>query len=338
MKIAFTGDLSFFNIDNYTDTPFNKIVPFIKKIKLVINLETIFLPSNCRKMAIKTKICLKQASYTLKYLQKLHPLLINLSNNHINDYGNFGAEYTKKLLSSKKIPSFGAGFLNQTHNIFVLKKQKIMFLAYTTQETDLSGSKLFNEVKFIGPKELSVSTFKNQTMKYIGYKKIVLIHWGLEQKKYPSPEQRKIARELINAGSDLIIGSHSHTIQGYELYCGKYIFYSLGNFLFPHVQFTIFRKKYSHYQAQKNRESILPIFSIGLKKIKLDNIYLVKSNKKFELRLLKLSKEFFKEYNPFFNQSIEKYSFFYIAYSIKEKIVVICYFFPYLIYKHFIKK
>lgn len=37
---------------------------------------------------------------------------------------------------------------------------------------------------------------------------------------------------MIDAGYDLIIGMHPHILQGFEVYKGKYIFYSLGNFVF----------------------------------------------------------------------------------------------------------
>jgi poly-gamma-glutamate synthesis protein (capsule biosynthesis protein) len=59
-------------------------------------------------------------------------------------------------------------------------------------------------------------------------------HWGgrMEGTKLPDRELIPIAYKIIDAGADLIIGHHSHTIQHYEIYKGKYIFYSLGNFCF----------------------------------------------------------------------------------------------------------
>jgi hypothetical protein len=49
---------------------------------------------------------------------------------------------------------------------------------------------------------------------------------------FPDYDQPKTGRKLIDAGADLIIGHHSHTFQPYEVYQGKCIFYSLGNFCF----------------------------------------------------------------------------------------------------------
>jgi hypothetical protein len=59
-----------------------------------------------------------------------------------------------------------------------------------------------------------------------------MVHWGLERKDFPEPYQRKMGREFIDAGADLVIGSHAHVLQGLEPYKGKWIAYSLGNFVF----------------------------------------------------------------------------------------------------------
>ena len=62
--------------------------------------------------------------------------------------------------------------------------------------------------------------------------KIAYVHWGVEYVTYPSMDQRRLAHNMIDMGYDLIIGMHPHVLQGYEIYDGKYIFYSLGNFVF----------------------------------------------------------------------------------------------------------
>ena len=65
-----------------------------------------------------------------------------------------------------------------------------------------------------------------------GDKVVVLIHWGIERDEMPQEYQRALARRYIDAGADLVIGSHPHVLQGIEYYKGKPIFYSLGNFVF----------------------------------------------------------------------------------------------------------
>ena len=61
---------------------------------------------------------------------------------------------------------------------------------------------------------------------------IVCPHWGIEHVTTPTPWQRRHARALIDAGADIIVGHHSHTLQTVEEYNGKPIFYSIGNFIF----------------------------------------------------------------------------------------------------------
>lgn len=62
--------------------------------------------------------------------------------------------------------------------------------------------------------------------------RIVYVHWGIEFANYPYNDQKQFAHYLIDCGADLIVGMHPHVIQGYEIYKGKYIFYSLGNCVF----------------------------------------------------------------------------------------------------------
>ena len=61
---------------------------------------------------------------------------------------------------------------------------------------------------------------------------LVSLHWGQEHTLEPTPPQRSIARRLIDAGADALICHHTHTLQTIEQYRGKYIYYSLGNFIF----------------------------------------------------------------------------------------------------------
>lgn len=61
---------------------------------------------------------------------------------------------------------------------------------------------------------------------------IVYLHWGVERAEMPVDHQTTLGRRCINAGADLVIGSHPHVLQGLEYYGGKPIVYSLGNFIF----------------------------------------------------------------------------------------------------------
>ena len=61
---------------------------------------------------------------------------------------------------------------------------------------------------------------------------VAYLHFGNEYSNSPNENQVKIAHELIDYGADVVVGSHPHVTQGIEMYNGKPIFYSLGNFIF----------------------------------------------------------------------------------------------------------
>ena len=61
---------------------------------------------------------------------------------------------------------------------------------------------------------------------------IACCHWGIEGDHYPNDYQQKLAHQIIDWGADVLIGTHPHVLQGVELYKGKLICYSLGNFCF----------------------------------------------------------------------------------------------------------
>ena len=61
---------------------------------------------------------------------------------------------------------------------------------------------------------------------------IAIIHFGWEDHHELEQEQISSAREYINAGADMVVGHHAHTLQGVEMYNDKPIIYNLGNFLF----------------------------------------------------------------------------------------------------------
>ena len=61
---------------------------------------------------------------------------------------------------------------------------------------------------------------------------IVFPHWGLEFQAQPTASQRRFAKRAIEAGADMILGSHSHWASAMEIIDGKPVFYSMGNFVF----------------------------------------------------------------------------------------------------------
>ena len=61
---------------------------------------------------------------------------------------------------------------------------------------------------------------------------VVSLHWGGEHTLQPVPRQRMEAHRLVDAGADVLVCHHTHTLQTVEQYRGRYIYYSIGNFIF----------------------------------------------------------------------------------------------------------
>ncbi len=137
--------------------------------------------------------------------------VVTLANNHSQDYYDQGFNDTKDNLDQVNIDYFGYSL----SCIKEIKGKKIGFIGLSfPQEYGSLTKQLMSELK-------------DQTDIIILY-----VHWGIERDAAPMSSQRALAKEWIDNGVDLVIGSHPHVVQGIETYNGKNIVYSLGNFCF----------------------------------------------------------------------------------------------------------
>ncbi len=67
---------------------------------------------------------------------------------------------------------------------------------------------------------------------------VVYFHWSFDLETLPFPMYRQFSRALIDSGANLVVGSHSHCVQGGEKYKNGYIVYGLGNFFLPYNTFA----------------------------------------------------------------------------------------------------
>lgn len=266
MTYSFVGDLILQDLEKYNDEPFKEIVSIFEDTELVINLESPFVDETCD-IPLKNKVTLCQVENAVKYLKQLNPFLTSISNNHINDYGNESVNLTKDILKQNDFDYFGAGEEKDNSHIKIYDEDKIIFITYTTRETDLTGGYLFADKNMQGPKDISFSEIKELREKYADFKLVLYIHWGVEYIPLPLPLQREVAYELIESGIDLIVGHHAHIIQPYEVYKDKYIFYSLGNFLFADIEFFLKGKKQQIKQESYMKEGLICQFDIQNNKL-----------------------------------------------------------------------
>ena len=175
--------------------------------------------------------CLKADPQTIKLIKACKINIINLSNNHIMDYGREGLSSTLKLLNENEIHPIGAGanLQNASKPIFLEKEGiRIAFLAFCETEFNIAtptapGCAPMNPVKIIERLEEA-----KESSDFV----ILSLHCGSEHYPLPSPRIKSMCRSFVDHGASTIICHHTHIFEGYEVYKGSPIFYGLGNFLF----------------------------------------------------------------------------------------------------------
>jgi hypothetical protein len=165
-------------------------------------------------------------------LPGLNLTAVSLANNHMFDGNKSGVKKTIKWLEKSGIKFTGAGYKKAHLEPVMLEKKhkRVGFLAYVHKNTHpkiLENSEIvvnyFDEEKIF--KE--VANIKNRC-DFI----ILSIHWGADYSFYPTKYQRLAGHKLIDAGVDVIMGHHPHTLQPFEKYKDGLIFYSLGSLCF----------------------------------------------------------------------------------------------------------
>jgi poly-gamma-glutamate capsule biosynthesis protein CapA/YwtB (metallophosphatase superfamily) len=177
-----------------------------------VNLETTL--TNAKIRATKTFRFKGNPSYA-KILTLSGIEAVNLANNHSHDYLQKGFEDTINNLKKEKIGYFG---YNDQY-VTTIKGVKVAALGYEGwNDSPELRIKINNDI---------------QNLRKSGVKIILIhFHWGIERDYVPNNTQKNLAHYAIDHGADLIVGHHPHVVQGIEEYKGKFIVYSLGNFMF----------------------------------------------------------------------------------------------------------
>jgi len=170
---------------------------------------------------------------TLPVLAK-HFSAVGLANNHSGDFGKAALSETMANLRQSGLPFFGAGpNLAAAHEPLIIERKgvRIALLAYDEfKPRSFEAGADYPGVAWSEDQQV-VSDIRRA--RELGADLVFpFLHWGWEGEPKPCPRQRALARALIDAGADAVIGGHPHVTQGVETYKGKPIIYSLGNFVF----------------------------------------------------------------------------------------------------------
>lgn len=156
---------------------------------------------------------LKEAGFTV----------LSVANNHIMENGRDRFFETVGAVRHQGIAAAG---VRGEVPVLDVRGQRAAFLAYSFIEDGIADV-CYNKVQSAGPILDDIRRVRPETDIVI-----VSLHWGSEYVPIPSPDQVRIGRALVDAGADIILGSHPHVSQSFELYHNRPILYSLGNFVF----------------------------------------------------------------------------------------------------------
>jgi poly-gamma-glutamate synthesis protein (capsule biosynthesis protein) len=204
---------------NGQEYPFENIKNFIAGNDIVVaNAEGIFSSFDSKTLDVQNApLEFTFDPLMLPVLKNLGFTLLGQANNHSLNFGEAGLAQ-----STTSITLAGLNYFGDPSNIDIhpyvqeINGEKIGFVAY-------------NEFSYQGLDNV-ISTIKNLRSQVSFL--IVYPHWGVEYSPTSTPAQQTVAHKFIDAGADVVVGMHPHVIEPIEIYNGKPIFYSIGNFIF----------------------------------------------------------------------------------------------------------
>ena len=217
--------------------PFLKMQDYLKGADLVFgNLET---PITQGREISDFEMVFRSNPSTEQALKQAGFSILSLANNHTPNFGEQGLKDTFKYLDVAGIKHVGAGINEKEANqpvFFETKGIKFAFLAYNDPDvvpTLYEATNTHAGTAFMRIDKMAESVKEaKQKSDFV----IISMHSGIEYTNKPNDSQINFAHAAIDAGADLVIGHHPHVVQTMEEYKGKYIFYSLGNFVFDQPQ------------------------------------------------------------------------------------------------------
>lgn len=216
--------------------PFAEVKNYLKTGDIVFgNLETSITPGRIIKTGetnfradIESAEALKNSGFNI----------LSLANNHTPNFGQKGLIDTFKYLAEVEIKFMGAGKNeSEAYAPAHFKANGITFAFLAYNDTDVVPASYGAGASRAGTAIMNTEKMKADVIKEKTNNDFVIVsmHSGTEYVALPNKSQIDFARAAIDAGADLIIGHHPHVVQSAEVYKDKYIFYSLGNFIFDQM-------------------------------------------------------------------------------------------------------
>lgn len=183
---------------------------------------------------VENKIATFRADPAVTPVLKRHFNALAISNNHSGDYGKAAFIETMNHLDQANIPYFGGGRnLSEAHKPLWIERNGLRIAVLGFNEYKPRSFEAGTDHAGLAWSEDSHVISDIRAARKSGADLIIpFMHWGWEREPHPTERQRKLARRMIDAGADVVVGGHPHVTQGAEYYRGRLIVYSLGNFVF----------------------------------------------------------------------------------------------------------
>jgi Bacterial capsule synthesis protein PGA_cap len=278
LNLMFTGDVSFSaNYDNSIGSNHSWSLGQLPELRQadvsMVNLDTPL--TNATQALPGKKINVKAAPDRVNVLTNGGVDLVNLANNSTMDYQSVGLAETIQTLNQAGIATVGAGqnaAAARRPVIMDVKGQRVAYLSY--YDADLHAAT--DGTAGTNPRRndriaADIKAIRSQ-VNWV----VVNYHWGEEMAKYPGDWQIDLARFTIDQGADLVVGHHAKVLQGAEIYKGRPIAYSLGNFIFS-----------GQTPDQTTSDYDTAILKVGLKDQKMRVEFLPVEVRNFQARVVK---------------------------------------------------
>ncbi|HOI08211.1 MAG TPA: CapA family protein [Deltaproteobacteria bacterium] len=198
---------------------------------------------------LEAPFCLGGETYPMKLGLRSHPgyaeglkgagfSVLTLGNNHVLDYLEQALFETLGIIDKSGLVRCGAGAdLREARRPALIGRKGVTVGVLSCCDVAIDSPFYAAEgVRGIAPLDMEVLEEDIRALRREADIVVVSPHWGKEDWRYPHPVQVEQARRMIDCGAHLVVGHHPHVLQGVERYGHGFIAYSLGNFLFPDLQ------------------------------------------------------------------------------------------------------
>lgn len=153
-----------------------------------------------------------------------HMDLYGVANNHVNQHGKNAYLDMLEYFDMEKIPYMGS--LQKRSHRFRHQGKKVGIIAFCERPDNFKEEPQYWLLPEYCDLKAEIDSLADCDFR------IAYVHWGNEFMDRPYIDQKQLAHFLIDCGIDLVVGMHPHVLQGMEIYKGKRIYYSIGNFVF----------------------------------------------------------------------------------------------------------